>query len=159
LKDIILKSNKDEVVYFALEYIEKEKYYEVIKDLVSDSENYICPINDKKYLNKIYDEMYSLARKEYKNENVERYELRQGFGYPFGFDQFIDMILTDEKLESTGKFIYIDDNINEKEELLPIEFLINCKLEKCFLKENKIKIVALTLLQVIYINELNKNSN
>ena len=155
LKVVILKSNKDKVIYFALKYIEEEKNYEVIKGLISNSKNYICPINDKAYLSKIYDEIYSLAKEEYKNELVESYEIGQGFGYPFGFDEFIDITLTDENLESTSNFIYIDDHINKKENLLPIEFLINCKLEKLFLKESEIKIVALALLQIVYIKELN----
>ncbi len=87
------------------------------------------------------------------NETVENYEIRKGFGFPFGFDEFIDVVYTNENLEATENFVYIDDNINK---IFPIEFMINCKLNKYFLEYNITEIVALTLLQVIYIQELNK---
>ncbi|HCL4480384.1 TPA: hypothetical protein N2D99_002472 [Clostridium botulinum] len=153
LKEVILRSKKNEVISFALEYITKENYCESIRELINSSGNYICPISDKRYLSKIYDEIYFLSQKEYNNETVENYEIRKGFGFPFGFDEFIDVVYTNENLEATENFVYIDDNINK---IFPIEFMINCKLNKYFLKHNMTEIVALTLLQVIYIQELNK---
>lgn len=158
LREIILKSNKNEVVSCALNYIQEKEYYELINTLIGAPDNYLSPINNEEYLCKTFERIYSVAERVYKNKEVENYEIRVGFaensfgGFPFDFGEFIDIVYTDDNYECTDKFVFIDDTRN----VLPIEFMINCKLSKCCLEYKTTKIVALALLQIIYIEEINK---
>lgn len=153
LKDLILQSNKVDVVNSAFNYISKDGMYEYISELITTSKDYICPINKCEYLENAYDLMYLLAEKEYLNNETINYVIRTGQGFPFGFDEFLDVIYIDENLESTGKFIVISE-INEN--VLPLEFMLSCRVDKVCLDISNTEFVALCLLQIIYIQELNK---
>lgn len=157
LKDLILKSNKDDVVNFVFNYMEKVDKRD-FNEMITYSKDYICPIFDIEYLHYGYDRMYSLAEMEYSNAETINYSASIGIadnGVPccfFGLGIFIDIVLTEANLDCTECFINDKDNKN----VLPIVFMLNCRIKKYDLNTENAKLVGFCLLQMLFIEEYNK---
>jgi hypothetical protein len=156
LKNLILKSNKKEVVDFALGYIQEGDRYVLIKNMITESENYICPINSREYLETIYDFIYEVSRRKYPNKEADKYSISlssQLKAYPFDMSQFIKIIFIDGNYISTNEFFV--NPLFEDEATLSIELLVNSRVVKADVNIPIDKIVGLSLLQVAYMQEFN----
>ncbi len=144
LKDVILQSNKEQVIDRGLKYMINEECYELLGLLAHHSEDGLDPVyKDREHLNKLYDEIVLLCQKPYENELLEKVqvEIWEGRGFPWGFDDFIGMYYIDRNMEATDKFFR-----PEKPDALPVEFLLNCRLNKSMLEHDMTDIAASTLL-------------
>jgi len=131
LKDLVLKSNKEIIIKTVLEFMSKRNIGRWNQ-------------ND---LDSTYNQIISLSKIEYANEECNNYEIRQGF------DMFMGMFDIDKNIECTG--LLIRDMSTYKDEL-PIEFILNCRISTKYLKASPVQIVSDCLLQTVYINELSQ---
>lgn len=79
----------------------------------------------RKPLNRASISVY-LSKKDYQNEETKQYKIDKECGFPFGFGEFIEVSMIKENFDCTDRFFCID------KEPLPIEFLLNCRLDKKF---------------------------
>jgi len=146
LKDLILQSNKKKVIDRVLRYMIDEECFELLGLLVHFDENKLDPVyKDKKYLDGFYDEIVLLCKKPYHHKLLDKFQIKIQRGDPWGFDNFISMYYININMEATEDKFFC----SEGRETLPIEFLLNCRLNKNMLMNfDTTEIAALTLLQI-----------
>lgn len=133
----------------------QEGRYEAIKLLINEKEDYVCPLNDKTYFSHLYDEIVSLSKQSYNNDQIDQYKIERGLEDIFSFDYFIGITHIDENYDVTGDFLL---SSLSNEEVIPTEVTLHCRISKDFLQESSItEIVALTLLQIAFIKEWNES--
>lgn len=101
LRDIIPKCEKSRVLDYAEKFLSDNFSEDFIKFIINDSEDYHCPLLDRSHLECGYNNLLSLCNKEYSHKDINEFSIGIGFGFPFGFDEFISLSEIDENLEST----------------------------------------------------------
>lgn len=155
LKELFLKVNKEDVINFCIEYINDDKYYEIIARLIGYDENddNLYPINDKEYLSQKYDYFLELCKNNYTNELSQKYAVDITYGFPFSLGEFLSLLNIEDSIYDTDKFSIKHNKDNH----LPVELFVDCRVSKCLLKKYKdIEIIGRFILQAIYIEENNK---
>lgn len=155
LKDLFLKVNKEDVLNFCMEYLNEDKYYEVIALIIGYDEKDItlCPINDRAYLSKKYDYFFDLCKNNYLNELANKYAIDTAHGFPFGFGEFVSLLNIENNVLETGSFFVM----YSQESRCPVELFLDCRVSKSTIKTYKdFGVVGRFILQAVYIEEDNK---
>ena len=154
MRDILTRSSKKDVINYAYSYIKTDAYDEIISEIISFDENYVCPIGDIDYISQIYDLLYKEALESSVYDTSEFF-LDNYNGFPFGFGEFIDLRDIETGCSCSSRFIEGLDTDN-KQEMLSIYFIMDCKIHNELLSRGDVHIVAMFILQFIYIDEENK---
>lgn len=150
LKDLFLKTNKEEVVNFAIKLINKKKAIDIDYE---EEEFEKSLLKDKAYLSQKYDYFLNLCKNNYSNELSKKYVVNDEFGSPFGFGEFLSVLNIEEYLQETEVFFRLYPDYKA---LCPIELFLDCYILKGVLKRYKEHvIVARFLLQAIFTEEEN----
>lgn len=152
LKDIIIKSNKENVIQYALSIFKNDpEYYSSISRVITDEVYYNCPINNKSYLENKYDYLMEISRRDLLLVGTDNYYICLNKD-PWTFSIFLGLFEIDTNCDSMPNFI---ENDNEKF-VFDINFLVNCCIKKDCIEKSYDELTALALLQIIYIEELKK---
>lgn len=150
LKDLFLRTNKEDIITFAIKYIHNKKAYELD---YNKEEFEKSKLNDMKYLSDKYDYFLDLCKNDYSNELSNKYVIDDEFNNSLGFGKFLSILNTEKYLEDTGIFFKTDYN----KPLCPIELLLDCYIMQGVLNRYKEHVViARFLLQVVFIEEKNE---
>lgn len=147
IKDIIVLINKYECLDIA---IEKTKYFVTIYN-VDEFRNHESL---EKALIRLYEAANNII---YEDERLGKYFICEGKQI-FNYNDFIDLIDKDDGSSQITKFLKTETDSVDKE-IFPLEFLVNCKMSKSLSQLSSNEIIANVILQVAYMDVLNKYFN
>lgn len=161
LKSLVRKANKEEVIDYALNYIND---YDLI-----GVEN----IKLESFLSEVYDKILSVSRINYaKVSELEEKQCGETMMYskncllkvqPYpggnhGFNEFASIILIAKNVDITDSFLVLTEY--NQDHLLPLAFYINTPIDKRDLNLDNVELITKHLLQLAYIKKnYEKNSN
>lgn len=149
LKELLLKSNKEDVINYAITLISQKSAFTLG---YKEKEFNKSKLKDKKYLSQKYDYYLNFSKKDYSNDLAKDNILTKESSYPFTFGEFLNISNTLDKSNTTSMFFksYNKDNY-------PMELFLDCYISSDLLCDfEDFEIVAKFLLQSVYTEEENK---